>query len=652
MANETYGNQLFLGELEVLGKLTAGKSLVIGSGTTATISIDTDTFKIQTPSSTLLCKDGKWSIGGNEILTTAISIAPESIGALSIHGGVIDGALAVNEFKSKTLESKTAIINKLQIVSINDVITINDGLVDITSLSVSGAKVYTTDNKPTPEDIGALSSITPVVSNLTSKGQIDTGYLSVTTVINDQTISQNGLYLYYGQHGSDLINHSTSSTGFRFFNITGNKKTKVMELSSTGSLNASTILENGLRVYSPNNPPPAPENFVALDGTTSMTGGLTTPVLNSSIISLGEVNRIYASNKPSCTTTNTDITIRSSFGIGFLNPNTGCIVPKNENAFLFDVKSAIGTSRNAWVAPVIDATTKYQLNGSTVFEKTNDGWLSVNPTMDYENGLYFHDSILFTNAGLYIGDNGSAIKATADGVLRTKTSINTAKLLLDSQPKSSWGIDDKSAISIEDNTAVQWLLTTTINGSVLSGIQSSKDVIRLYTNTKKSFTEFSNGNVYISGTQDTENKNSLVTLGYFESIMKNVPTITDGAIKYGNSTGFVQLGVDAVSIGLPGSSISVSPTGPEYNKNKLLHTGNTNVLVWKGITQTGYPMDMPHGIYTVYYTHIENNELDFSDVIVWDGTDKNGVSGNKSYIKNSILKWHSDFVLTEIRRFL
>lgn len=48
---------------------------------------------------------------------------------------------------------------------------------------------------------------------------------------------------------------------------------------------------------------------------------------------------------------------------------------------------------------------------------------------------------------LDIGDNGSAIKATADGVLRTKERISTAQVKLDPQPSSSCGIDNKSAIT-------------------------------------------------------------------------------------------------------------------------------------------------------------------------------------------------------------
>lgn len=653
MANETYGNQVFLGELEVIGKLSTKKSLAIGSGdSVSVITSDNGELKIQTPLSELLYKNGVWTIGGNEILTTAISITPDSIGAISTSGGIIKGSLFATEFGSDIIKSRIAEIDKLHIGSINDLITISDGVVDISALVVNGSSVYTTANKPTPEDIGAISSSTPVVVNLTSTGQIDAGYLSITTSIKNPTTAQNGLYLYYSNDGADFIHNSADNTGFRFFNVLNNKKTKVMELSGDGVLNVGTVLENGDRVYSPNNPPPIPDHFVALDGSTTMTGALVTPVVDSPIIALGTINRIYSTDKPSCTNTNTDLTIRSSHGIGFLNPNASCVVPKNENAFLFDVKNAIGISRGSWVSPVINSTDKYMLSGKVVFEKSTDGWLSVNPNMDYHNGLYFHDSILYTNSGLYIGDNGSAIKATADGVLRTKTRISTAQVKLDPQPSSSWGIDNKSAITIDDNNSVQWLLSTAINDVISAGIQCSKDTIRLYTNTKKSFTEFTNGNVYISGTQDTENKNSLVSLAYFESIIKTVPVVVDGVIKY-NSTGFVHLGSDVVRLGLPGSTLDVTPTGPEYKSNKILHTGNTNVLIWKGINQTGFVMnDVPHGIYTVYYTHIENNELDFSDVFVWDGTDKNGVSGNKSYTKNSVLKWDPDFVLTEIRRFL
>ncbi|WP_350316417.1 tail fiber protein [Pectobacterium aroidearum] len=125
-------------------------------------------------------------------------------------------------------------------------------------LHEAGKRVYSPNNKPTPEDIGAYSKDEGDIRYLKQSGGEATGELQLSAA--------NGLRLNYGDYGVIFRND-----GYRFYILLTNKGDKKGSFNSlrpfdinlaTGELTAGhnvnvvgAITEKGQRIYSPNNKP-------------------------------------------------------------------------------------------------------------------------------------------------------------------------------------------------------------------------------------------------------------------------------------------------------------------------------------------------------------------------------------------------------------
>ncbi|QPI45202.1 tail fiber protein [Pectobacterium aroidearum] len=125
-------------------------------------------------------------------------------------------------------------------------------------LHEAGKRVYSPNNKPTPEDIGTYSKDEGDTRYLKQSGGEATGELQLSAA--------NGLRLNYGDYGVIFRND-----GYRFYILLTNKGDKKGSFNSlrpfdinlaTGELTAGhnvnvvgAITEKGQRIYSPNNKP-------------------------------------------------------------------------------------------------------------------------------------------------------------------------------------------------------------------------------------------------------------------------------------------------------------------------------------------------------------------------------------------------------------
>ena len=306
------GDKAVLGTLEVQEQALFHDSVLLEKhNKSIELKISTDDIRFDVvvngvlENSALSYHDGEWYIGANKIYHVGDDVG--SGDSLPLTGGTLTGKLTAPDIQTGNLLATTATVNTLSIDEL--VLSTLDGMGTSASIKtktgsnvvlfentdaglkttvlgelyVGAGKVYTTENKPTANDVGALPLTGGVVDYLDVSAGLSAAILKLMTPTITFDPVQSGSYVFFDS--TDTVFMTKSTTGGYQWYAGDSAQYKIMELDNTGVLKATAVYDNGSRVYSPSNPPPmVSTEFVKITGDT-MTGGLTVPTVYTGTIS-------------------------------------------------------------------------------------------------------------------------------------------------------------------------------------------------------------------------------------------------------------------------------------------------------------------------------------------------------------------------------
>ena len=472
--NKMYGNQRIFGDLVVEG-ISRFPSIVVGK-----LVMD-DGFSLETSTGTTISIDqGDIYIDNKKILVEGDIIVPDVdlSGYLPLTGGKISGDLVADNLVAKTVKANAIRCDMIDIGG-TKLLVDNKTLIIPVDVTIKGHTIYTTNNKPTADDVGGVSITGGVIS----------GALSIT----------DGLTV-----GSIKTNETLSLTG------------KTIVLNSTAvvvqSLLRATELYEGInRVYSKANPPPRDTNAVQTNGSTEITGKQRIAEINTDKISIA--NNIITSAYNGF--------VISTKSMVFKNVALDSSLPKGEDTIVINPSDG-AISLTTLITKTVSA------NSFNVLDKgaltSSGGSLKINPKN--EHSLIYSGTSTFRHDGIFqLGSNGSILQIDQSGTAVLNGNLSCSHLSVTNNIDSGWGEIASSGFEMgcSSTAGAKWLLLAkTSPNKIRFGIQTKDNETRFYQG--DSFIRLVNGVLY---SKDSVDLNSVPTVGSVKTMIDGfVPTET------------------------------------------------------------------------------------------------------------------------------
>ena len=451
--NNLYGNQRIFGDLVVDG-ITKLPSVVIGM-----VSFDNE-LKISSATNTMLINADGLYIGGKKVLVdgdydnTEIDLS----GYLPITGGNITGNITAkiakfNELYADSIIGTNLTIGDLKLSYVPDIKSLSIPA----DLMVNGHRVYTTDYKPTINDIGAVSS----------SGGIINGNLSVSGVLEIGEIT------------------TPASLAINAKNIILNAST----IAAQATFRSTLLFEGNNRVYSNANPPPRDPDVVRTNGSTKIVGTQRISVVDTDKLILSNSSIVADINGISATTKL----------LRFLNPSTESIFAKN--TITIDINPVTGSVNSQCVsAKTVNSNSYCILNKEVLI--SSGSTLKLNPTNGYSL-LYTGTSTLRHDGIFQIGSNGSVLSIDPTGKMVLNGNLDCSFVSVTNNIDAAWGELTNAGyeMSCSDVAGAKWLtVAKTATNEVRFGIQTSKTETRFYQGT--SYIRLVDGVLYTKSSTD------------------------------------------------------------------------------------------------------------------------------------------------------
>jgi len=465
--NKMYGNQRIFGDLAVEG-ISRLPSIVVGR-----LVMDNG-FVLESSNGTKISVNdtGDIYINNKKILVDGDITIPDIdlSGYLPLVGGKISGALEVNSLSAKTITTKTIGCDSIDIGGIK-VLVDRKTLLIPTDVMINGYPVYTTNNKPTADDVGAVSIA----------GGIINGELTIADGLTTSRVK---------------TNETLSITG------------KTIVLDSTAvvvqSLLRATELYEGInRVYSKANPPPRDTNAVQTNGSTEITGKQRIAEITTDKISIA-TNAITAANTGFVVSTKSMV---------FKNIASDSSLPKGTDSIIINPSDGV-ISLNSIVSKTVSANLFNVLDKGAL--SSTGSLLKINPKN--EHTMVYSGTSLFRHDGIFqLGSNGSILQIDQSGSAVLNGNLSCSHVSVTNNIDVGWGEIASSGFEMGCNATAgtKWLLLAkTLPSKIRFGIQTMDNETRFYQG--DSYIRLVNGVLYSKNSTDLD---SVPTVGSVKSMI-------------------------------------------------------------------------------------------------------------------------------------